>query len=233
MPTLPTFSASLLLLLHAAGVLSSPSPNFVFKPHSVHLNQPLESGVSHHPGQQGSQRTKRECRFRLDMEEAKSFQSRFSRQRKSQTRIEDEPWIIIPVNFHIITANDTVEGGYVSLAIGGASAVVKPGELSSAIARPQFLAHYAPHEATGTRLATEMAYGTIMNHPFADGNKHTAFLAANEYLRELGHKPFVDAPAENIAHDASPSWRPSDELTTTSLATLSPPSSSGKSTPML
>jgi len=31
-----------------------------------------------------------------------------------------------------------------------------------------------------------------MNHPFADGNKRTAFMAANEFLRETGHKAFFE-----------------------------------------
>lgn len=40
-----------------------------------------------------------------------------------------------------------------------------------------------------------------MDHPFADGNKRTAFLAANEYLREKGCTPLVNAePSVAAAH---------------------------------
>ncbi|EMD40216.1 hypothetical protein CERSUDRAFT_92715 [Gelatoporia subvermispora B] len=40
-----------------------------------------------------------------------------------------------------------------------------------------------------------------MNHPFADGNKRTASLAENEYLRGYGAWPFVNADLQYaVAH---------------------------------
>ena len=72
-------------------------------------------------------------------------------------------------------------------AIGSRSPiVVNPNGLGSAVARPDTLTHYDPGHGK-PRLAAELAWGIIMNHPFADGNKRTAFLAANEFLREKGH----------------------------------------------
>ena len=78
-----------------------------------------------------------------------------------------------------------------ALAIRGQPALVKPVELESAVSRPHWLSRYEPGQSV-PRLAAELAYGIIMNHPFADGNKRTAFLAANEFLRERGHKAFLE-----------------------------------------
>jgi prophage maintenance system killer protein len=87
--------------------------------------------------------------------------------------------------------------GLNALAIGSRSALVKPGELESAISRPAWLSHYQPGQSPHT-LAAELAYGIIMNHPFADGDKRTAFLAANEYLRERGHKAFFESNPDQL-----------------------------------
>lgn len=70
--------------------------------------------------------------------------------------------------------------------------VVKPNELESAIMRPAWTTHYNPSSPTHV-LAAELAYGIIQNHPFMDGNKRTAFLAANEFLRERGDRSFINA----------------------------------------
>ncbi|EIN12591.1 hypothetical protein PUNSTDRAFT_18065, partial [Punctularia strigosozonata HHB-11173 SS5] len=57
----------------------------------------------------------------------------------------------------------------------------KPVELESALARPMNLAYYRPG-STPAQQAASLAFGIIMNHPFVDGNKRTAFWAAHEYL---------------------------------------------------
>lgn len=64
--------------------------------------------------------------------------------------------------------------------------VVNPNELVSAVARPDKLTHCDPGHSK-PRLAAELAWGIIMNHPFVDGNKRTAFPAANSFLREKCH----------------------------------------------
>ncbi|KAJ7230671.1 hypothetical protein GGX14DRAFT_554150 [Mycena pura] len=78
--------------------------------------------------------------------------------------------------------------------------VVKPNELQSALSRPSMTQYYAPHLSTAPRLAAELAWGIILNHPFMDGNKRTAFLVANEYLREAG-TPLVNVePTQALSH---------------------------------
>ncbi len=74
----------------------------------------------------------------------------------------------------------------VSLArFGGSPGLRDEGLLESALARPKMLAHYEP--ATGPhRLAACYAVAIAKNHPFVDGNKRTAFLAAYVFLRENG-----------------------------------------------
>ncbi len=49
------------------------------------------------------------------------------------------------------------------------------------------LAHYEP-ETGPHRLAAAYAFGIAKNHPFVDGNKRTAFVAAYVFLRDNGWK---------------------------------------------
>ncbi len=68
---------------------------------------------------------------------------------------------------------------------GGRPGLRDEGLLDSALARPKMLAHDKP--ATGVhRLAACYAVGLAKNHPFVDGNKRTAFLAAYVFLRDNG-----------------------------------------------
>lgn len=63
---------------------------------------------------------------------------------------------------------------------GGASLLRDRGLLESALARPKN--HHAYGEHDHFVLATAYASGITRNHPFADGNKLTAFLAAYTFL---------------------------------------------------
>ena len=63
---------------------------------------------------------------------------------------------------------------------GGAAGVRDAGLLDSALARPRNLAHYGAPDAF--ELATAYAFGLVKNHPFADGNKRSAFVAAELFL---------------------------------------------------
>jgi death-on-curing protein len=74
----------------------------------------------------------------------------------------------------------------VSLArFGGLAGIRDEGLLDSALARPEMLFRDEP--GTGVhRLAACYAVGLAKNHPFADGNKRTAFLAAYVFLRDNG-----------------------------------------------
>ncbi len=63
---------------------------------------------------------------------------------------------------------------------GGAAGVRDAGLLESALARPRNLAHYG--EPQVCELAAAYAFGLVKNHPFIDGNKRSAFVAAELFL---------------------------------------------------
>jgi death-on-curing protein len=68
---------------------------------------------------------------------------------------------------------------------GGAEGLRDSGLLDSALARAQNLFAY---EGTTDlyRLAAAYAFGIAKNHPFVDGNKRAAFIAAGLFLRLNG-----------------------------------------------
>lgn len=76
---------------------------------------------------------------------------------------------------------------------GGGHGIRDEGLLDSALARPQNLAAYG--EPTVFDLAASYAFGLARNHPFIDGNKRTAFVAAVLFLRMNGQEFFAE-PAE-------------------------------------
>jgi death-on-curing protein len=63
---------------------------------------------------------------------------------------------------------------------GGAAGLRDEGLLDSALARPQNLIAYGDPDAAA--LAAAYAFGLAKNHPFVDGNKRAAFLAAGLFL---------------------------------------------------
>ena len=63
---------------------------------------------------------------------------------------------------------------------GGAAGVRDIGLLHSALARPQNLSAYGDPDAAA--LAAAYAFGIARNHPFTDGNKRTAAVAALMFL---------------------------------------------------
>lgn len=68
---------------------------------------------------------------------------------------------------------------------GGISGVRETGMFESALAKPQNLAAYgAPDFA---ELAASYGFGLAKNHPFLDGNKRTAFVAVELFLRLNGY----------------------------------------------
>lgn len=70
---------------------------------------------------------------------------------------------------------------------GGLQGLRDEGLLDSALARPQHLLHYNA-DATLGQLAAAYAVGVARNHPFADGNKRSAFLALDLFCRTNGWK---------------------------------------------
>lgn len=67
---------------------------------------------------------------------------------------------------------------------GGLSGIKDENALEAAIARPQHKATYGTPDVHN--LAAAYLFGIARNHPFSDGNKRTAFLAAYTFLRIHG-----------------------------------------------
>ncbi|OBX19185.1 death-on-curing protein [Erythrobacter sp. QSSC1-22B] len=67
---------------------------------------------------------------------------------------------------------------------GGPSGVRDAGMLASALARP--INQWACGEDDLCALAAAYAFGLARNHPFADGNKRTAWVVARLFLRKNG-----------------------------------------------
>ena len=77
---------------------------------------------------------------------------------------------------------------------GGSAGLRDEGLLDSALARAQN--RFAYGEADLPALAASYAHGLARNHPFVDGNKRTAFLAAYTFLGLNGldlHAPEAEA----------------------------------------
>lgn len=68
---------------------------------------------------------------------------------------------------------------------GGSVGVRDMDMLRSALARPQHKAAYSD-EPDAALLAAAYAFGISQNHPFVDGNKRTALLAAEAFLLDNG-----------------------------------------------
>jgi len=80
-------------------------------------------------------------------------------------------------------------------AHGGGGGVRDAGLLDSALQRPRNLAAYGAPDAAA--LAASLAFGVARNHPFVDGNKRTAFVAAATFL-ELNGWRFGASEAEVV-----------------------------------
>ena len=77
---------------------------------------------------------------------------------------------------------------------GGATGIRDEGLLESALARPLNRAGYSDPDIA--ELGAVYALGIIKNHPFVDGNKRTAYVALELFLRLNGLRfPVSDADA--------------------------------------
>jgi death-on-curing protein len=65
---------------------------------------------------------------------------------------------------------------------GGREGLRDEGLLASALARPQNFLAYALPPPNVAALAASYAYGIARDHPFVDGNKRTALVAARTFL---------------------------------------------------
>lgn len=68
---------------------------------------------------------------------------------------------------------------------GGISGIRDNGMFESALAKPQNLAAYG--EPDFAELAASYGFGLAKNHPFLDGNKRTAFVAVELFVRLNGY----------------------------------------------
>ena len=66
---------------------------------------------------------------------------------------------------------------------GGGSGVRDNTLLDSALARPQQLFAYGDPPPDLAALAASLAFGLARNHPFVDGNKRTAAVACETFIR--------------------------------------------------
>lgn len=80
---------------------------------------------------------------------------------------------------------------------GGGSGVRDAGLLDSALSRPQNLALYGSPDASD--LAASYAFGLAKNHPFVDGNKRTAYVAAELFL-SLNGWVLIASDAESVVN---------------------------------
>ncbi len=69
---------------------------------------------------------------------------------------------------------------------GGLAGIKDENALEAALARPLNKAAYGQPDLF--ELAAAYLYGIARNHPFADGNKRTAFVAAYTFLRLHGYR---------------------------------------------
>jgi len=76
---------------------------------------------------------------------------------------------------------------------GGPAGTRDAGLLDSALARPRKLAAYGTPDRA--ELAAAYAFGIARNHPFIDGNKRTAFVAMESFLRLNGQRLIADDQA--------------------------------------
>jgi len=65
---------------------------------------------------------------------------------------------------------------------GGTPGLRDEGLLKSALARPHNLLAYSEQDPDFPQLAASYAHGIARNHPFIDGNKRTALIAARTFL---------------------------------------------------
>lgn len=76
---------------------------------------------------------------------------------------------------------------------GGSPGMRDAGLLESALARPKNLLVYGAPEFA--ELAASYGFGIARNHPFIDGNKRTAFVSIELFLRLNGYRLVADDAA--------------------------------------
>ena len=70
---------------------------------------------------------------------------------------------------------------------GGLAGARDQGMLESALGKPKNLYAYSSRKPSLARLAASYAFGIAKNHPFTDGNKRTALVVCELFLRLNKH----------------------------------------------
>ena len=70
---------------------------------------------------------------------------------------------------------------------GGLDGIRDQGMLESALGRPQNLYVYSSPKPSLAQIAASYAFGIAKNHPFIDGNKRTALVVSELFLRLNKH----------------------------------------------
>lgn len=79
---------------------------------------------------------------------------------------------------------------------GGDPAVLDVGRLDSAVAQPRMAFGGESLYPTLADKAAALAFSLNMNHPFADGNKRTSYVAMMMFLQRNGHDLSPDADVD-------------------------------------
>lgn len=82
---------------------------------------------------------------------------------------------------------------------GGPGGVRDPGGLESALARPRHLYAYGDPLPDMAAMAGAYAAAFVRNHPFVDGNKRVALVAARTFLRLNGWDLVAPPEAKYVA----------------------------------
>lgn len=90
------------------------------------------------------------------------------------TRAANQAWVWVTQDILLAVHDEQIAEH------GGGTGLRDAGLLASAIARPQHLVVYGEPDAA--QLAAAYAFGVACNHPFVDGNKRTAYVAAELFL---------------------------------------------------
>lgn len=97
-----------------------------------------------------------------------------------------------------LTADHLIEFNELEVSSTGEPHLVRDRDgLESAIARPINHWHYGEHDVVA--LAVALLLGVARNHPFLQGNKRTAFAAAEYFLYLNGYELDPEQDSEELA----------------------------------
>lgn len=84
------------------------------------------------------------------------------------------------IKFVTLAQAQAIHNHHLSL-FGGTTGIIDKGKLESTLFRPVNIANYKA-DASICELAASLGYGIVINHPYVDGNKRTAFIVMAVFL---------------------------------------------------